>query len=102
MLDNVKITERQFTVLVILYIIGSAILVIPSILVSLAKQDAWITAILTVGVALFIIPLYVLLGRRFPNMTLLEYTEEILGEVGKNGFSLVFDFSSRRCFPYAL
>lgn len=100
MLDNVKITERQFIVLVILYIIGSAILVIPSILVSLAKQDAWITAILTVGVALSIMSLYVLLGRRFPNMTLIGGNSRCM--VGKNGFSLVFDFSSRRCFPYAL
>ncbi|AXN40694.1 spore gernimation protein [Peribacillus butanolivorans] len=90
MMDNVKITERQFIVLVILYIIGSAILVIPSILVSLAKQDAWITAILPVGVALSIMSIYVLLGRRFPNMTLIEYTEEILGVWLGKTVSLLF------------
>lgn len=80
MLEKGRISGRQFTILVMLYLIGSAILIIPSILASEAKQDAWIAALLTVGVALFIMPLYVALGSRFPNMTFAEYTEEILGK----------------------
>ncbi|TYR81352.1 GerAB/ArcD/ProY family transporter [Priestia megaterium] len=90
MLSNTKISEKQFIVLVILYIIGSAILVIPSILVSLAKQDAWITSLLTVGIALAIMPLYIALARRFPDKTLIEYTDDILGKWLGKGISLLF------------
>ncbi|MDQ6420225.1 endospore germination permease [Paenibacillus sp. LHD-117] len=79
-----KITNRQFAIIVALYIIGIAILIIPSYLTVAAKQDAWIAAILTVGAALAIIPLYNALGRRFPDKTFAEYTEEILGRwIGK-------------------
>lgn len=90
MLKHVKISEKQFIVLLSLYIIGSAILVIPSIIVSIAKQDAWITSILTLIIALGIMPLYIALGRRYPTMLFTEFTEEILGKwIGKL-FSIIF------------
>jgi spore germination protein KB len=89
-LKHVKISEKQFIVLLSLYIIGSAILVIPSIIVSIAKQDAWITSILTLIIALGIMPLYIALGRRYPTMLFTEFTEEILGKwIGKL-FSIIF------------
>lgn len=89
-LKHVKISEKQFIVLLSLYIIGSAILVIPSIIVSIAKQDAWITSILTIVIALGIMPLYIALGRRYPTMLFTEFTEEILGKwIGKL-FSIIF------------
>lgn len=40
MLENGKMSVRQFTVTVILFTIGSSILVAPSVLASNAKQDA--------------------------------------------------------------
>lgn len=89
-LKYVKISEKQFIVLLSLYIIGSAILVIPPIIVSIAKQDAWITSILTLIIALGIMPLYIALGRRYPTMLFTEFTEEILGKwIGKL-FSIIF------------
>ncbi len=90
MLKHVKISEKQFIVLLSLYIIGSAILVIPSIIVSIAKQDAWITSILTIVIALGIMPLYIALGKRYPTMLFTEFTEEILGKWIGKVFSIIF------------
>lgn len=90
MLKHVKISEKQFIVLLSLYIIGSAILVIPSIIVSIAKQDAWITSILTIVIALGIMPLYIALGKRYPTMLFTEFTEQILGKWIGKVFSIIF------------
>jgi spore germination protein KB len=91
MLEKGKISIRQFTILVTLYMVGSAILIIPSILASKAKQDAWIAAIAAVCLGLLVIPLYIALGKRFSNMTIAEYSEVILGRwLGKTAFALFF------------
>lgn len=79
MLENGKIGVNQFTVLVIIFTIGSSVLVVPSGLASEAKQDAWIAAILGVGVGLLFVWLYYTLGNFYPHMTLIEYSEKILG-----------------------
>ena len=49
MLKDVKISVRQFAVLVMIFTIGTTILVIPSGLAADAKQDAWLAAMLGVG-----------------------------------------------------
>lgn len=93
MLENGKIGVRQFTVLVIIFNIGSSILVAPSGLASGAKQDAWIAAILGVGVSLLLVGLYNALGSRFPDRTLAEYSEVIFGKwLGKMVSLLFFSY----------
>lgn len=39
-----KISARQLMILTILYTVGSAILIIPSGMAFVAKQDAWLAA----------------------------------------------------------
>ncbi|MGG3800578.1 GerAB/ArcD/ProY family transporter [Metabacillus fastidiosus] len=83
-MDNIKISSRQFLILVILYTIGTAILIIPSSITQEARQDAWIAAIIGIGFGLLLVMLYIALGNMFPNMTLIEMVEHILGKwVGK-------------------
>ncbi|XEC95558.1 GerAB/ArcD/ProY family transporter [Paenibacillus tarimensis] len=90
MLENGKIGVRQFMILVILFSVGTSILLAPSLLASEAKQDAWIAGILGVGVGLLSVWLYNTLGNLFPNKTLVEYSEEILGKWIGKAISLVF------------
>jgi len=93
MLENGKIGGRQFTVLVFMYTTGSSLLLAPSLLTSSAKQDAWLAAIFGVGVGLLLAYLYQTLGNLYPNMTLVEYSEEILGKwIGKAVSLLFFTF----------
>lgn len=84
MTEQGKISIRQLKILSHLLCLGSTILIIPSPLSSEAKQDAWMSAILGVAMGLLLIMLYGALGRRYPNQSLMEYSEVILGKwIGK-------------------
>lgn len=80
MLDDGKISSRQFMLLVIFFTIGNSTLFIPTILATLTKQDAWITSILGLGVGALLVLLYNKTGKYFPNMTVVQYSEQILGK----------------------
>lgn len=90
--ENGNISVRQFTILVFLYSVGTTILVIPASLAEVAKQDAWIAAILGVGLGLLLVKLYIAVGNLFPGLTLVEMNEKLLGKwIGKT-VSLLFVF----------
>lgn len=80
MQEKEKISQRQLTVLVMMFFIGSSILISPSGLAFEAKQDAWLAAILSVCIGLLIVYLYVSLSNRFTLMTLAQYSELVLGK----------------------
>jgi spore germination protein KB len=91
-LEKGKISVRQFAVLVILFIFGPAILFEPNLLATAAKQDAWISAVIGVGVGLLLTWLYTYIGVRFPEKNLFEYSELILGKWMGKIVSLLFFF----------
>ena len=93
MIENGKVSPRQFTLLVTLFMIGSSILLLPSAFAAKAGQDAWLAAILGVAIGALLMFLYVSLASLFPNMTLAEYNEEILGKwLGKFVSILFFSY----------
>ncbi|MFS0554995.1 GerAB/ArcD/ProY family transporter [Brevibacillus sp. 179-C9.3 HS] len=84
MIDNGHISARQFMILVALFGIGDAILYVPSLTATAAKQDAWISALIGWGEGFLLTYLYVLLSKRYPNKSIFQYSEEILGNwIGK-------------------
>lgn len=85
-----KISWHQFSILVFLFTIGSTIILIPSGLAAIAKNDAWITSIIGVSVGGLIILPFVALSRLFPNKTFTEYSEVIVGKWGGKLISLGF------------
>jgi spore germination protein KB len=91
---NGKITSQQFGVLVFLYTVGTTILVIPSGLASVAKQDAWIGALAGICYGLLILWLYATLWRLYPNKTFVGICETVLGKFVGKTFSLIFVFYS--------
>lgn len=46
--DNATISVRQFTILIILGVIGDSILIMPTLLAKSAKQDAWLSVLLAI------------------------------------------------------
>ncbi|MFJ7976796.1 endospore germination permease [Peribacillus sp. NPDC096379] len=98
MMQNVKINSYQFLVLVTLFSIGTSILIIPSVLATAAKQDAWIVAIFGTGIGLLVIWLFCTLAQWFPHLTFIQVTEKILGKWVGKAVSLLFVFMS---FIYA-
>lgn len=85
-----KINARQFAILVAFSMIGSAILIIPSLIATVARQDAWISALLALFAGLAIVPLYVAHGKRMAGRSFVEYCEDVLGRWLGKVFILVF------------
>jgi spore germination protein KB len=80
MIEKGKINVRQFTVLVIMFSIGSTILIVPSELASGAKQDAWIAACSGLLGGLLLVMLYNRISSLFPNTSFVHYTQLVLGK----------------------
>jgi spore germination protein KB len=84
MLENGKISVRQFTLLVALYTVGTAILIIPSILAAKAMQDIWIAGLIGLGAGLLMVFFYWKIAERFQFMNLVEILEKCFGKwIGK-------------------
>ncbi|MFF2796639.1 endospore germination permease [Lysinibacillus xylanilyticus] len=73
------ISSRQFMIITLLCSIGTAILISPASVTSEAKQDAWISSIISVVLSLLLIKLFVTVGKRTPTLTFVEANEKILG-----------------------
>lgn len=86
---NNHITSVQVFGLIVSQILGTSFLVIPGTVVKFAGVDAWISSILTIFYGLFSGWLVVRLFRLYPNATLVQIPERILGRwLGKAvGFS---------------
>ncbi|MBT2618875.1 MULTISPECIES: endospore germination permease [unclassified Bacillus (in: firmicutes)] len=92
MVKGNEISARQFEILVILFSIGTTILVIPGSLAQVVKQDAWIAAVIGTGIGLLLVALYIAIGRMFPTKTLIEVNETLLGKWLGKAVSLTFVF----------
>ncbi|SFJ21556.1 spore germination protein KB [Paenibacillus sp. UNC496MF] len=93
MTEQGKINARQLAILTLLFSLGSSILIVPSGLTAVAKQDGWLSALVGVGIGMLLIGLYVALSRRYPGQTLVQFAEQILGTwLGKLVGLLFFSF----------
>ncbi|QQK75229.1 endospore germination permease [Salicibibacter cibarius] len=90
MLEKGKISLRQFSVLVILITVGGSMINAPAFIAAYAKQDAWLVPFIGMGVGLLMAWLYTSLKSMFPDQTLVEYSERILGKWMGKALSLVF------------
>jgi spore germination protein KB len=62
-----------------MYIIGTSNSIAVPMVVKHAKQDAWLSSIISIGCGLLLGWLYIVLAKKYPNMTLIEYSEAIMG-----------------------
>jgi len=92
MFHKEKISVHQFAILVFMCTIGSAILLTPEYLARIAKQDAWIATIFGTLTGLIFILVFMIIGRRYADMTIMEYCEKILGKWLGKFVSLLYIF----------
>lgn len=84
MLEKGEIDVHEFLILVIVFTIGSTILITPAPFAMQAKQDGWIASALTVLISLSFIFLYNQITSLYPFMTYVEVNEKIFGKwIGK-------------------
>ncbi|KJD45232.1 GerAB/ArcD/ProY family transporter [Paenibacillus terrae] len=87
---QIKISARQLMILTTLYTVGSAILIIPSGMAEVAKQDAWMAALVGVVAGLLILYLYIKLASLYPQKTLIGIMEALLGKWLGKAVGLLF------------
>ncbi len=80
MLEGGKIDSKQAILLMVAMVLPTAFLSVAAVTASLAKQDGWISILLATLGALLIAWLAVSLGLRFPEKTLFQFPEVILGK----------------------
>ncbi|WP_274307090.1 GerAB/ArcD/ProY family transporter [Solibacillus daqui] len=89
-MEKQLISSRQFTIIVILYTVGTGILIIPASIALEVKQDAWIVATIGTLLSLLLIKLYIILSNKMVNLSLVEVTEKFLGSFVGKFVSLAF------------
>lgn len=73
------ISNSQFTILTIMFIIGGSTLIAPPLIALDAKQDSWLSSLIGTGCGLLLVNLYGILAKRDPEHTLVEFTTRVLG-----------------------
>lgn len=89
-MGEVKISVKQFTILVIMYTLGSSALVIPSTLATFAKSNAWISSIFALGIGILFVVLYSKISTAYPNKTYIEINQIVFGKWLGNLSSVLF------------
>lgn len=90
MLEGGKISYKQIIPLIIITIISTAILYLPTILYNEAKQDGWLSIILSIIVGIIIAYIIINLSLMFKDKTIIQYSELIVGKVLGKVISLIF------------
>lgn len=80
-LESGKINNRQLAYLLLIMIISTADIYLPSIVANEAFRDSWISVILASLAALPLIFLYHALARNFPGKNIIEYVPLIAGKI---------------------
>ena len=76
-MEKIKITSHQLFSLTAICAFGGSLIVISAAVASIAKQDAWITALFTLAFGLPVIWVYWFLGSQYPHMTLIGIINKI-------------------------
>lgn len=94
MLEEGKISTRQFTLMLYCILATSFFYNMPQIKIAHLKQDVWLIILVSWASDAGLAIIFYILGQRYPNQTMVQYSETILGSwIGKLvGLSFVLVF----------
>lgn len=75
-----KITGTQLSLMIFSFIAPTVILVIPGLMATISKQDAWITIFPAIVVGALSIWVMTTLSKRYPGQTIIQYSCQIIGK----------------------
>ncbi|MYL35310.1 endospore germination permease [Pontibacillus yanchengensis] len=78
--SQVKINQRQFGILLMLFVIGTSILLTPGSATDAAKQDGWLGVLLVLPIGLVYLWFLNHISIKYPNCNLLEINERVFGK----------------------
>ncbi len=93
-MENKTITPHQLFTFTALSTLGGSILVISSTIAAVAKQDAWLSALINMAFGLLMTWIYCFIGTRYEGLTLIGIINKIfgklLGKIVSIGYLLMF------------
>lgn len=81
-MEEGKISKKQLNLMLVITVLGTALLVIPTGVTALAKQDAWLSLAVAGFVNLYTAAMIIALSLKFPGRTFVQYLDDILGKCG--------------------
>ncbi|MDR6550164.1 endospore germination permease [Paenibacillus qinlingensis] len=75
-----KISGFQLSLLVFSFIAPTLVLVVPSFMEAIAKQDAWMTIFPAFLIGCLHVWVMLTLAKRYPGLTIIQYSSQILGK----------------------
>lgn len=91
-INNAEISSGQMAKLLFLFSLGSAVIILPTAIIAVARQDAWMSALLSIPCQYAALYIYLLLSERFPRLSLVQYSERLLGAWGGKLVALTYLF----------
>lgn len=95
--DNATISVRQFTILIILGVIGDSILILPTILAAISKQDAWLSMLLAICLGFVVAGIFASIANKLRRRRLFNLIRLNLGVWFGSLFILLFLFEFYMC-----
>jgi spore germination protein KB len=92
MIEKGKISAAQMGMMMYPTIIATAVLLVPAITARHAKQDMWLSPLWASFVGFLTVYIAVRLHQFYPQKTLIEYSEDILGKFLGKAVGLIFLF----------
>ncbi|OMF08334.1 spore gernimation protein [Paenibacillus amylolyticus] len=92
MLMKEKLTIRQFTLLTFLVMVGDMVLIYPSLVTAVGKQDAWFCSLVSLPIGVGIMWVLYTLHRTHPQLSLFEISKKVLGTWAGSMLSVAYLF----------
>ncbi|MRN56195.1 GerAB/ArcD/ProY family transporter [Paenibacillus monticola] len=92
MMKQTKISTLQFTILTFGLTVGTSILVTPSGMARVAREDAWLASLCSLLINIVMVLLYIALSRLHPGKSLFGIMEMVLGKWLGKALTLIYLF----------
>ncbi|MDD9268961.1 endospore germination permease [Paenibacillus sp. GCM10023248] len=79
-MNKETITPRQFMIIVILFSIGTSILVIPASVAADARQDAWMPQLFSIAAGSILVALYAWIATQYPATSIYGINDRVFGK----------------------
>jgi spore germination protein KB len=89
-MNKPQLSARQATMWFVMYYVGSAYLILPSSMVKIARQDAWLSCLFALAIHLLLIPLYVAIAKQMKGKSPVLYFGTLLGKRSSQCFAFLF------------
>ncbi|WP_028591898.1 GerAB/ArcD/ProY family transporter [Paenibacillus massiliensis] len=80
MIEKGRLSTRQIAILMFIFLLGESVLIYPSVITALAKQDAWLVSLAALPFGVMVVWILLRLHRKYPDQNLIQISHTVLGK----------------------